>query len=227
MASATFDVRIEVNGDKVAVHSPYSHDFVQAAKQAGGRWNPKARTWEFPAEAMDNVRAIVRGHYGADPLEYEGQPLADVVIRVPACCEPADGSTWFLAGRLIAERRGRDSHVRIGRDVVILQGAFAPSGGSRRRPLIGANCREDIVLLVKNVPVGLAERLAELHSEIPEKYRVGFVVEEVRPHPSEADQAQAALERAMSLARELAEAMASLDQEAQAQVMEVIANNIS
>lgn len=72
----TRQTRIVVNGRKLFVYSPYSADFVSELKASiphGSRkWEPEARCWEVDARYLDDVRSILRNHYGAEPTVQRG-----------------------------------------------------------------------------------------------------------------------------------------------------------
>lgn len=67
--------RIIVNGRKIFIYTPYDADFVSELKSAiphgSRRWDPEARCWEASVQFLDNVRAIIRNHFG-EPIVRNG-----------------------------------------------------------------------------------------------------------------------------------------------------------
>ena len=137
-------------GDKVTVKAPYHPRFVSRAKGLGGKWSPSKRAWEFDVRDEDAVRRLCRDVYGTDGDD--NVPL--VTVRYTITSVDADKQSLYKFGRLIARRRGRDIRVSLGDGVVIVEGKFAPTGGSAKYPAIGG---EGVVLEVRDVPATLAE----------------------------------------------------------------------
>lgn len=173
-------VAVTTKGDRIAVESPYHPDWPSRARDLGGRWNPSARVWTFDQRDEARVREAVTEIYGTDgtaPVD-----LVTVRIRVGGVrwgylnesgnevepgsggrwekvekfpgINPPEGETFFALGREICSRRGRDYRVKLGEGVVIIEGEFPASGGSRKNPCI--NAPTGMVLEVRDVPRTLA-----------------------------------------------------------------------
>jgi len=146
-------VKITKKDEAIIVKSNFHPEFASPAKMLGGRWNPKTRTWTFDTRDEDSVRDLCLDLFGTDGNEDVDTPLCDVRVRL----SPSERSVWFC-GREIAKRSFRDSSVRLGDKVVLKEGSFPASGGSRNYPTLSGN---GVVLEVRDVPVVLAKREAE------------------------------------------------------------------
>jgi hypothetical protein len=116
-------------GDKIQVKSPYNPDFPEAAKRLNGRWD--GSVWVFDVRDEQRVRELCQSIYGQG-LGNGGEAMVTVRIWVGA----VDEQSYWRFGRQILNRPARDSRVRLGEGVVILEGDFPVSGGSRRYPRI-------------------------------------------------------------------------------------------
>ena len=147
------DVRIEKRDGKIYTITPYKDDFPQAAKAIGGKWKGKQIGWEFPEEIEARVRDLVIQHYGHDGTP---QSTADVAIRVFDSWS-AVGREYWRFGRKLLWRSGRDWPVSIDPSVIVLEGAFKSSGGSRKYPMISMK-EESVLLKVEGVPISAIEQ---------------------------------------------------------------------
>lgn len=135
-----------VNG-KTVVDSPYHPGFVGEAHRLNGKWDGNKGTWAFDARDEERVRAAMVKVYGTDgsgPV-----PVVDVRVTVTRSSQ----NPYFAYGRLIASRYGRDDRVKLGEGVVIDEGGFSRSAGSRNHPSLTDG--NPVVLLVRDVPVTL------------------------------------------------------------------------
>ena len=139
-------VRVTTTDTKVTVHSPFCPAFPARARGLGGRW--VSDKWEFAARDDARVRALCVEMYGSDGDD--GAPTVDLHVDVNVFEGMFSQQALFLAGREIAHRPGRDSSVRLGQDVILIQGSFPGSGGSVRNPVL--NTREGTILEVRGVP---------------------------------------------------------------------------
>ena len=147
-------VKVTVSGSKVSVVSPYSPEFPPRAKELGGKW--RAPAWEFDARDEERVRALLMEVYGTD-----GRPVETVTIRYRIGTERYESKRreLWVAGRQVARRPGRDSQVILGDGVVVVEGSFPSSAGSRANPQIGG---DGVVLEIRDVPASLVPAAAEI-----------------------------------------------------------------
>lgn len=147
---ADTDVTVEITDNTLRVTTPYSPDFPRAARNLGGNFDGKSGrrgVWEFDVRDEERVRALCRRIYGTD-----GSAVEMVTVRLDV--EEFDGrsdAVWF-AGRRVLWRPERDAAVRLGPSVVLIEGSFDGSGGSRARPTISA--KDGTVVEVRDVPAG-------------------------------------------------------------------------
>ncbi|MBC7340936.1 MAG: hypothetical protein H5U02_00520 [Clostridia bacterium] len=148
-------VKVKKDNRGVVVSAPYIPEFPPDAKARGGRWDPAEKVWIFDPRDEEAVRELLRKHYGTDG---DDAPVL-VGIRVELDQLGVGGKRiWHFAGRLIAERPGRDSQVRFGPGVVVVEGGFGKSGGSHKHPALSHF--PGTVIEIRDVPLPLAERLA-------------------------------------------------------------------
>ena len=145
---------IKVEGREVAVASLYDAKFVEAARGLGGRWDREKALWLFPLDVLDGVRAALREVYLVDPLA--GPPdLVDVLVTLRG---NLSHDAIRVAGRELLVRPARDSAVRPGPEVAIVErGQLMRSGGSAKYPAIGP--ADGVVMLVRALPRAAVELL--------------------------------------------------------------------
>lgn len=139
-------IKIRNDGGKVSVHSPYHPDFVTAARKLNGKWN--SPYWNFDSRDEQRVREACFKVYGTDGGEVETVDIRMQVTR-------SSDNPLFAYGRMIVERRGRDTRVNLGDGVVILDGDFPRSCGSTKYPSLTNG--EPVTVEVRDVPVSLVE----------------------------------------------------------------------
>ena len=145
------NVTITKSPTNIRVASPFNRNFVSAAKMIGGKW--ASPHWVFDVRDEDRVRDLCMEHYGED-----GRATTErVTLRATF---PGGvgvfGDSIRLAGREIASAFGRDSGAKIGSGVVVLSGGFASGGSMKNWKTV---IHEDTVVLVRDVPRALADRL--------------------------------------------------------------------
>lgn len=148
---STIDITItETSRGRLAVTTPYSAEFVAAAKRLGGRWAPKTKAWTFDPRDRARVEDILTQCFG-----WVSQPSGELTtVRVVVDDGAGNAPEVRFAGRPICWRRGRDESVRLADNVVIVDGCFPGSGGSMRRPLvISAPSDAEVTLEVRDIPV--------------------------------------------------------------------------
>lgn len=153
---------ISIKNSKLFLDSEFHPELPNAAKAVGGRWNGNTETWVFDPRDEERVRQLCIRIYGTDG----SSPVTLVTLRMrlfgPAT---ANHEIWGL-GRRIARRPFRDAPVALGDGVVVIDGSFAPRGGSMRYPMISSSAiTEDqaVTIEVRDVPEPLAQ--AALASE--------------------------------------------------------------
>jgi len=140
-------IKVTQNQNKVIVESPYNYQFVKAARAAGGQWDKAARVWVFEDEGIDIIRDLVRRHYGMT-----GDEATETVVVSPPDNVYNDNKVKLpLIDRPVLVRSGRDAPVEPGKGVVILEGKFPSSGGSKKYPKINQPTSR-VVLKIKDVP---------------------------------------------------------------------------
>jgi len=143
-------VQIEVTDNAVHVASPYHPEFPKAAKAIGGRWTPE-KIWAFDAQDEVRVRALCRRIYGEDGLA--NPQTTTIRYRVSYSTD----NPFYYAGRKIAWRAGRDWPVRLGHDVIVVEGEFSNRSGSRANPGLVGRWDEDVILEIRNCPQELID----------------------------------------------------------------------
>lgn len=148
---STIDITItETSRGRLAVTTPYSARFMDAAKRLGGRWAPKSHAWTFDPRDRARVEDILTQCFG-----WVSQPSGELAtVRVTIDDGAGNAPEVRFAGRPICWRRGRDESVRLADNVVLVAGRFPGSGGSMRRPLvISAPSDAEVTLEVRDIPV--------------------------------------------------------------------------
>ena len=143
--TTTTAITIRQTGDSITLQSPYADALPPAARRIGGRWDPAARVWRFDARDEQRVRDLAIDIYGTDGTDDDTVTVTIDLSGRGRIDEP----TITVAGRVVAERRWRDSDVRLADGVIITAGDFAPCGGSKRRPAIG---EAPVTLEVRDIP---------------------------------------------------------------------------
>lgn len=153
------------DGGKIQVTSPYNSEFVGAAKQLGGRWNLRARVWQFDARDEQQVRDLLIKTYGTDGTATSD--VASVLMHLNYRTSDVWREKRFEGlGRTLVSVYGRDSGAKLGEGVSVVSGRIT-SGGSRKNFCVEAD--ENTVLRVRDVPLPLARRAAE---ENPDLYTI-------------------------------------------------------
>lgn len=117
------------NGNgKISIDSPYNPEFISRIKEAGGKWNPGAKTWDVDERSIEVVRTIMREVYGRDDRPQE---TVTVKVTVGENIIYGDRGPIVLFGRIIASARSRDGGARVG-DGISFEKGGADSGGSRK-----------------------------------------------------------------------------------------------
>ena len=140
-------LKITKNNEKMVVVSPYNTAFVSGAKKLGGKWNGNG--WVFDVDNEPYVKELCLKTYG----EYENLAAETVTIRI----ELDTHTEAKIAGFVFANRRYRDSAVRLSDNVIIVEGGFPSSGGSSKYPCL--NAYKGTILEVKKFPKSVYDSL--------------------------------------------------------------------
>lgn len=153
MSSYLPKVVLKVDEGQLFVHCPFRESLMNRFRELGGKGS--LNDWTFDAREKDRVAQLCDeyfGHHG-DPV-----PLCDIRFNLADAIGEKSHSDkrLFLFGRLCASRLDRDKAPTMGEGVVVVEGRFEPSEGSKAHPKIG--WVEGIVLEIRDVPVALVER---------------------------------------------------------------------
>lgn len=147
-------VTAEVVGSKVLVESPYNPELVARINKFQppmGYWRAAKKRWEFPADRLDEVKALYKDVYGEDGFT----EVPRTVVRVDMDKAKAAGapfsrenkSLWFL-GKQLARTFGTKAP-RTDKDVTVITGGFT-NGGTGNMPTV--EVEPGTVLLIDNIP---------------------------------------------------------------------------
>jgi hypothetical protein len=141
-------VQIDTVDGRTTLRTPFNRNLTAQARLIGGRWDATAKVWRFDARDEERVRDLALDLFGTDGTE---DPTDLVTVRVAVRPDPGrEGEArCTVAGRIIAERPGRDEAVRLAPVVVLVAGSFAPYAGSIKYPELGA---VDAVLEIRDLP---------------------------------------------------------------------------
>lgn len=149
MTQTAPQISISTDGGQVRLASPYHPKLPALARALGGRFDGSSRTWTFDRRDEARVHDLARQVYGTD-----GTPTETVTVR---WCPPfgaCASQELYFAGRQIAYRPGRDSPVRLGDGVVIVEGKLPSSGGSARNPALASYGESPVVFEIRDIPAG-------------------------------------------------------------------------
>lgn len=148
------DVAVRTDQTHTYLQSPYHPHLPDRARALGGAFDAGSKCWRFSARDEQRVRDLAREIYGTDGAAADR--TVDVRITMADCEHLLLGQRGpeclWLFGRKIAERPARDSRVRLGADVVTVEGGFPASGGSVKNPAL--NAYDGTILEVRGVPAG-------------------------------------------------------------------------
>ena len=92
------DPRLEVQGEQLALHSPYNQGFIAALKAelpyAARKWNPTQKCWLVDPAQGQKVRELVLQHYGVN-------------VKVPTLQKSTKPETRLLEVRYIGSAKDR------------------------------------------------------------------------------------------------------------------------
>lgn len=122
-------LRIETNGDEIAVFTPYNKQFVDGVKRMGSaKWNPNSKCWTMPCEYIENIRKIMEDTFGYSDISTN----ETIKLRIKFLDDEfASQESVDVFGKRVAVAYGRDSGAKVGEDVILESGEIS-SGGSAR-----------------------------------------------------------------------------------------------
>jgi len=162
MSNDSSEIKIyKTKSGQLAAKTPYHPDLPSKFRALGGQWHGNSGVWVFDLRDEARVRAVVEEVFGS--LEKSGR-LVTLRYKVTN----GSGDPLRLAGRVIAERRSRDSAVSLAHSVVVVEGEFPSSGGSRNNPRIGLRYGDAVIVEIRDVDANVAARMVEEGAEIVE-----------------------------------------------------------
>jgi len=141
-------VQIDTTAGQTTLRAPFNPDLAAKARLVGGNWVASAKVWVFDARDEARVRELARDLFGTDGTE-DSTDLVTVRVRATPDAGRDNERRCTVAGRIVAERPGRDEVVRLAAGVVLVQGSFARWAGSMRYPELGA---VDAELEIRDLP---------------------------------------------------------------------------
>jgi hypothetical protein len=118
-------VSVKNVNNKIFVKSQYNQYFNVVAKRIGGKFDYTEKTWVFDSRNGELLKEKLLSIFGTDGYS---QSCVDVEVTVKRNII-AYKQPLYLAGRIIAYAKGRDSGAWIG-DGITFVNKFATSGGS-------------------------------------------------------------------------------------------------
>lgn len=122
-------IKIEVDGDKAALYTPYNDEFVSKVKNIGGKWNGLKKAWVIDKEAVDVAREIMLDVYGYNDVT--ANVTVNLMLTVGEGGLSEDRRSVVLFGKTLSRAYGRDTGGHAGDDVYYLSGGPS-SGGSAK-----------------------------------------------------------------------------------------------
>lgn len=138
-------VKIQVDGNKFVVTSPYSTEFVKVARNYGGKWNGNG--WVFANSEMPDIKKKLLEIYGSDGTL---QPTVTLLVK-NLSDRSAVNSGYELFNIPIARAYGRDSGARLNSNIILIDGEIT-SDGSMKHPYTRLN---EATFRIKDVPKAL------------------------------------------------------------------------
>lgn len=133
----------------ISVATPFSREFISAARSISGHWDTVAKVWAFNSRDRERLTEILYKFFGY--VEHPSGELATVRVTLDEDTYEDDGQVKFL-GRVIASRRSRDAAVRLADGVVKVFGEFSQSGGSLAHPRVCPGGCQPVTLEIRNIP---------------------------------------------------------------------------
>lgn len=148
-------MRIEINGRKANIFTPYNTEFVKRIKGIGGaKWNEAEKCWTIPAEAVDAARDIMMDVYGETDIPDGSEKLKLRITALVDIEELRAPVSYF--GKNLASASGRDSGARVGDGVILESGTITSSGSMKN--WTSMNRKDAVMILTDDVPETLYQR---------------------------------------------------------------------
>lgn len=131
------------------VYTPFSHAFVEEAKDANARYNHEKRFWVWPGADEASLRGALAEIFGDDAKREKAEQFGDVIITFKNCRFDSDGV--FAFGQRVAWKSFGN---------IIKAGNFAFVGGSARFAHAGKHgfsVQAGTQIRLSNVPLRLVE----------------------------------------------------------------------
>ena len=175
--------------DSILVKTQFNPDFTNKAHKLGGKFDYSEKAWRFDERNIDLVKKALLDTFGTDGYN---QSVVDVEVTVKEKII-GEQSPIFLAGRIIAQARGRDSGAITGEGIVFIEKS-ATSGGSVKNWL--TKIEEGAVFKILDLYEGALKFLDNDES-------IEYKIINKKSSPDELQQLKAELERIKSRIAEL------------------------
>ena len=120
-------VSLKTIENTIQVKTQYNPAFVDKAKQIGGKFNGNTKCWEFDVRNKNLVKNILLSIFGTDG---RNNNFVDVLVKVNKRLV-SERAPIYLAGRIIAQARGRDTGAKAAEGVSFIN-KEPQSGGSQQ-----------------------------------------------------------------------------------------------
>lgn len=148
-------VSIKKSNKTIKVTSQYNPLFSSKARKLNGQYDYSSKSWSFDIRVENLVKEILLEVYGNDGSE---TTFVDVDITVGDDNLLGHQDSIYLAGRIIAGARGRDSGATIGNGIVLVSGEIK-SGGSVKNWLTVV--KSESVFRILDLPLGALKFLED------------------------------------------------------------------
>lgn len=125
-------VKINREGNKLQITSPYSGAFVGRMRELNGKWNRDLKVWEVNEEYEDKVYEAILKIYRVDLTGIEEYMIVEYCAKD---FEDRDRNDIRIGNIITVYRPSRDSKVIL-RDTAVMEGEFDKSGGSVKHPAV-------------------------------------------------------------------------------------------
>lgn len=125
-------VKINREGNKLQITSPYNGAFVGRMRELNGKWNRDLKVWEVNEEYEDKVYEAILKIYRVDLTGIEEYMIVEYCAKD---FEDRDKDDIRIGNIVTVYRPSRDSKVIL-RDTAIMEGEFDKSGGSVKHPAV-------------------------------------------------------------------------------------------
>lgn len=151
-------VSVVVSETSITVVSPYHKDFVDLARQMGGKW--QKTEWVFSIRRERAVRAALKEIYGTDG----SSSVETVVIEIALDNLKLDSPELVIGALTVLKKWSRDALPILGEGCAVVKGALWARGGSARYPCI--TWEAGTVIEAMNIPLSLADQLIQQHPAV-------------------------------------------------------------